>query len=146
MSTSAPQPTPGQQPAPLAPRPFGILMLAGYQLLVGGFGLFMALFIGGPTLYATVLNGGMRESLLLWPVAIVGAFFGFVVAVAIGLLRRRPWAHRVTIGVIVLELLLAATAAIASQGQTVGLLGIAINVYIVYYLVSPKVYAYFGKA
>jgi uncharacterized membrane protein YoaK (UPF0700 family) len=142
MSAEAPQPTLSQQPAPLAPRPFGILMLAGYQLLVGIFGL----CISGLFVFLSVAADGAKDFAVIALTLGVFAIAAIVTALAIGLLRRWRWAHRATIALFILELLAAAAVLIVSQGQQVGFFGLALNVFFVYYLVTPKVYAYFGTA
>jgi len=129
-------------------RPFGVVILAILQVLgalgllgLGGLLVAGAGFIGLAAITEIPELAGVITGILV----AVGAFMlllGIIsLVVAWGLWTRQGWAWTVCLILTIISLILSIPGALAG----VGIIGIIIDIVIIYYLTRPHVKAFFGK-
>jgi hypothetical protein len=138
---------PAGSPMMVRQRPTGVTILAILAILsglagVGGGAVILALGSFAAAAGLTGLGGlvvGLGALLLILGLA----YFG----VAFGLWTGKPWGWTVAMIVAVVSIIVnIATAAVYGGGIGSGVIGIIIDLIILYYLTRPHVRAYFGKA
>ncbi|MDH5462756.1 MAG: hypothetical protein OEY17_07355 [Nitrosopumilus sp.] len=121
-------------------RPTGVTILAVLEIVSGviaiGIGIFFSALWGSMGMGMMADFGGS---------AVMGLISGIIVALgavsflmAWGLLKGRPWAWTVTLILTVISLIV--------DLPSMNIIGLVIDIVILYYLFRPHVKAYFGKS
>ena len=127
-----------------AARPMGITVLAILAAIGGVFGILGSLALIGlgglATAAGAVGGGGIVFILGLVTLALSVGELAF----AYGAWTLKPWGWSIGMGVSVVSLAISAISAVTGGGLNI--VGIAINVAILYYLNTPAVKSAFGRA
>ena len=122
-----------------AVRPTGVTILAVLEIISGAITIAMGAFLG-------VLMGSMGMGMMDYGgTAVIGVLSGIVMvlgilsfAMAWGLLKGKSWAWTITLILTIISLIF--------NLPSMNIIGLIINVVILYYLFRPHVKAYFGKS
>jgi len=122
-----------------AVRPTGVTILAVLEIISGAiaitFGIFFGAMMGSAGMGMMGRDYGAVMGLISSVVVALGAV-SFVMAW--GLLKGKPWAWTVTLILTIISLIF--------DLPSVNIIGLIIDVVILYYLFRPHVKAYFGKS
>ena len=119
-------------------RPVGVTILAILEIISG------AIAIGIGIFFSTIWGSVGMEMMDFGGNAVMGAISGIIVILGIvsfvmawGLLKGKPWAWTITLILTIISLIF--------DLPSFNIIGIIIDVVILYYLFRPHVKSYFGK-
>ena len=119
-------------------RPVGVTILAVLEIISG------AIAIGIGIFFSTIWGSVGMEMMDFGSNAVMGAISGIIVILGIvsfvmawGLLKGKPWAWTITLILTIISLIF--------DLPSFNIIGIIIDVVILYYLFRPHVKSYFGK-
>lgn len=120
-------------------RPIGVTILAILEIISGAIAIGMGVFFGA--LWGSMGIGTMEFA----GGAVIGAISSIIIALgaisflmAWGLLKGKPWAWTITLILTIISLIF--------DLPSMNIIGLIIDIVILYYLFRPHVKAYFGKS